>query len=129
MLRYYYINKEWMVSPTARRTYRASAGTSLTLFLVLSAVRFTARLGIAIPPNLFPIIRLLLFAGVVGTAISIVAMEYFLFGFDKSSAWKRLFWFCALLLPPFGPALYCFFVCSRATRVRPEAPSLTVGRA
>jgi len=43
-----------------------------------------------------------------------IAMEYFLFGFDDSSALKKMFWFCVMLLPPLGPALYCFLVYSRS---------------
>jgi hypothetical protein len=35
MLRYYYINKEWMISATAQRVYRVAAYLSLALFLLL----------------------------------------------------------------------------------------------
>jgi len=128
MLRYYYINKQWMLSAAARRTYRASAVLSLALFFVLYGIRLTARLGSAIPPGPFAIIKLVLFAGVIGAAITIVAMEYFLFGFDKSSSWRRIFWFCVLLLPLLGPALYCFLVYSRATIGQPETPQPTGGQ-
>lgn len=67
-----------------------------------------------IPEGLFPIVRLFLLAGVLGTAITIVAMEYFLFGFDNSSALKKVFWFGVMLFPLLGPALYCFIVYSRS---------------
>jgi hypothetical protein len=60
-------------------------------------------------------VKLLLFAGVVGAATTMVAMEYFLFGFDRSSALKKAFWFCVMLFPPLGPALYCFAVYSRSS--------------
>ena len=43
-----------------------------------------------------------------------VAMEYFLFGFDQSSGLKKGFWFCVMLFPPLGPAIYCFIVYSRS---------------
>ena len=110
MLRYYYINKEWMLSLNARRTYRGAAILSLTLFFMLWGLR----LPIAIPRNLLPLLRLRLLAGVLGAAITMVAMEYFLFGFDNSPAWKEMFWFCVMLLPPLGPALYCLIVYSRS---------------
>jgi hypothetical protein len=110
MLRNYYINKEWIVSSTARRIYRAAAGLSLALFFFLIAVRFTG----GVPETLVPIVQLPLFASILGTAITMVAMEYFLFSFDDSPAFKKVFWFCAMMFPPLGPALYCFIVYSRS---------------
>jgi hypothetical protein len=116
MLRYYYIDKEWMISTTAQRIYRIAAYLSLALFLLLLWVR-AAR----VPDTFFPLIRLLLLAGVVGAATTMVAMEYFLFGFDTSSAIKKVFWFCVMMFPPLGPALYCFVVYSRS-KVLERAP-------
>jgi hypothetical protein len=40
MLKYEYINKEWIVSPTARRVYRASAVLSVALFFGWWAILF-----------------------------------------------------------------------------------------
>jgi hypothetical protein len=114
MLRSYYINKEWMVSAVARRCYRVAASLSLVLFVLEVASRMVG----TIPEPLLPIARSLLFAGVLGTATTMVAMEYFLFGFDTSSAMKKAFWFCVLLLPPLGPALYCFLVYSRSDMLK-----------
>jgi len=111
MLRYYYINKEWMVSGRARRIYRVAAGLSVALFFMLIAVHLARE----IPENVLPFVRLLLLAGVVGAATTMVAMEYFLFGFDSSSALKKVFWFCIMLFPSLGPALYCFTVYSRSS--------------
>ena len=110
MLRYYYINKEWMVSGTAQQIYRVTASLSLVLFFMLMALRLMGE----IPNGLLPIVKLLLLAGVLGTATTMVAMEYFLFGFDSSSATKKVFWFCVMLFPPLGPALYCFIVYRRS---------------
>jgi hypothetical protein len=110
MLRNYYINKECMVSQTARRVYRLAAALSLALFLFLIVAQFKG----GIPDSLVPILRLPLFAGVLGAAITTVAMEYFLFGFDNSSAMKKVIWFCVMRLPPLGPSLYCFMVYSRS---------------
>ena len=113
MLRYYYINKEWMVSGTAQRTYRVAASLSLALFFLLVAVR-VVRVVDAIPEALLPVVKPLLLAGVLGAAITMVAMEYFLFSFDDSPAMKKVFWFCVMLFAPLGPALYCFIVYSRS---------------
>jgi hypothetical protein len=91
MLRYYYINKEWMVSTTARRVYRVAAIFSLALFVVLVAVAAAEVLTGGIPATLLAAVRLCLLAGVTGYAVTMVAMEYFLFSFDRSAAWKKLF--------------------------------------
>ena len=61
-----------------------------------------------------------MFAGVLGAALTMVAMEYFLFGFDNSSAMKKAFWFCVMLLPPLGPSLHCFMVYSRSDVLQEE---------
>ncbi len=106
MLRYYYINKEWIISRTAQRVYRIAAILSIALFLALFGLRLVGH----IPEDIFPLIKLLLFAGVLGAGTTMVAMEYFLFGFDDSSALKKVFWFCVMLFPPLGPAIYCFIV-------------------
>ena len=99
-----------MVSTAARRIYRVAAILSLGMFFGLVAARVMG----GVPLRFLPMAKMLLFAGVVGTATTTVAMEYFLFGFDNSSVWKKAFWFCAMLVPPFGPALYCFVVYSRS---------------
>ena len=117
MLRNYYINKEWMLSGTAQRIYRIAASLSMVLFFMMVALRLVG----GIPEALLPIVRLLLLAGVLGTATTMVAMEYFLFGFDRSSASKKAFWFCVMLFPPLGPALYCFIVYSRSNMLKPSA--------
>jgi hypothetical protein len=109
MLSYYYINKEWMISATARRVYRVAAYLSLALFLLLIFLRSAHA-----PENIFPLLRFLLLVGVVGAATTFVGMEYFLFGFDTSAAINKVFWFCVLMVPLLGPALYCFFVYSRS---------------
>lgn len=119
MFRNYYINKEWIVSDAARRIYRVAASLSLALFLFMVAVKFTG----GVQESLVPIARLLLRAGVLGAAVTMVAMEYFLFGFDDSSSLKKVFWFCVMLFPPLGPPLYCFIVYSRSSVVRSDRPS------
>jgi hypothetical protein len=110
MLRHYYINKEWMVSATAVRIYRFAASVSLGLFFAEVAMRVVG----TIPSALLPVLKPLLLSGVVGAATAMVAMEYFLFSFDKSSAMRKVFWFFVMLFPPLGPALYCFIVYSRS---------------
>ena|SRR5438445_12777484 len=114
MLRHYYISKGWMVSRSARRIYQLAAGLSLALFFLLVGLQMLGK----IPENVLPVLRLLVVAGVVGTATTLIAVEYFLFGFDDSPALKKVFWFCVMLLPLLGPALYCFIVYSRSKVLR-----------
>ena len=70
MLKYEYIKKEWIVSPIARRVYRASASLSAALFFGWWAVLL---LG-SIPATMAPVVRLLLLAGALGAGITIVGM-------------------------------------------------------
>jgi hypothetical protein len=116
VLRYYYISRGWIISATARWIYRLAATLSLALFFLL----FDVRLKGTIPNALLPILKPVLLAGVLGAATTMVVMEYFLFGFDDSSALKKMFWFCVMLLPPLGPALYCFLVYSRSNVLKAE---------
>ena len=114
MLPYELINKEWIVSRTARTVYRAAAVLSLLLFPVLwLAIVDDGMLG-----PLRSILRPLLFVGVLGMALTGLGMEYFLFRFDDSHAVKQVFWFCVMILAPVGPALYCFLVYSRSDVVK-----------
>jgi hypothetical protein len=110
MFRNYYINRQWILSSTARRIYRSAAGLSLTLFFFWVRALF----GGGVPNVDVPLVKLALFAGVLGAATTMVAMEYFWFDFDNSPGVKKVLWFCVLLLPPLGPALYCFLVYSRS---------------
>lgn len=118
MLKYEYINKEWIVSPTARRVYRISATLSVALFFGLSAVALEG----GIPESIAPIGRLLLLAGVLGYATTMAGMEYFLFRFDNSHPLKQMFWFCVMVFPILGPALYCFIVYSRSDVLKSSCP-------
>jgi hypothetical protein len=109
MLRYDYINKEWIVSRAARRVYRTAAVISLALYPIVVGLIVNE-----IPRILVPALRPLLLASVVGAGITLVGMEFFLFRFDDSHALKQILWFGAMLFIPLGPALYCFLVYSHS---------------
>ncbi len=109
MTHYEFVGKEMIVSRTARRVYRVAAVLSLTIYLSLGAIRVNG-------PS--PLLKQLLFIGVLSTALVLVGMEFFLFRFDDSSAWKQIFWFVLMLFAPLGPALYCFIVYSRSKALR-----------
>ena|SRR5882762_5862330 len=109
MLKYDLTNKEWIVSQIARRVYRISAVISLALYPVLVAL-----IAGEIPENLAPVMKPLLLGSILGAAIVVVGMEFFLFRFDDSHPVKQIFWFCVMIFVPLGPALYCFLVYSRS---------------
>ena len=114
MLHYEFLNKEWVVSATAYRVYRFSAGLSIVLFVgllwALSQGERSSLSGSAL--------RAVALAAALATATTFVGMEYFLFRFDNSHPLKQLLWFCIMIFPFFGPALYCFVVYSRTDLVR-----------
>jgi len=117
-MRYFdYINKEFIVSPTARRVYRAAAVASFLLFVPVISIL----LNVPMRP-----LRPLIFVGVVGTAMNGIAMEYFLFRFDTSHPVKQILWFCVMLIPPIGPALYCFAVYSRSQVIKASLPAVAM---
>jgi hypothetical protein len=78
---------------------RSAASFSLALFFTLVAVRVA---GPTLAP-FRPMVRLLVQAGILGTAITEVAMQYFLFGFDQSSAWKKNILVRRNAVPATGP--------------------------
>ena len=113
MLSYEFINKEWIVSATARTVYRTAAYLSIMLFVL-----WCYTLSEGVPRAYAPFFRALVFAGVLGAGTVFVGMEYFLFRFDQSHALKQMAWFCIMLFPLLGSAIYCLVVYSRSTIVR-----------
>ena len=109
MNHYEFIHKGMLVSPPAPRIYRIAAVLSLTIYVTLPAILLNG-------PS--TTLKQILFVGVVGMAVTMVGMEVFLFRFDDSAAWKQMFWFCAMLFVPLGPALYCFLVYSGSRSVK-----------
>jgi hypothetical protein len=65
-----------------------------------------------------PVLRPLLFVGVLRMALTGLGMEYFRLRFDDSHPLQQGFWFCLMLLAPLGPALYCFLVYSHSEVLR-----------
>lgn len=64
MLKYEYMDKEWVASPTARRVYRALSLIAGIFF------GWCAVLVMGVPQTLPPIVRLLLLADVLGVRVS-----------------------------------------------------------
>jgi hypothetical protein len=118
-LNHYYINRSWLISPTARRVYRIAAGCSLLVVLVpiIYALEGEALFRNALTLDL---VRLALLLGVFGTATTLVAMEYYYFTLDDCGAWTKTFWFLVVSFAPIGTALYCFRVYSRSKYFQQE---------
>ncbi|HVU44969.1 MAG TPA: hypothetical protein VHD85_02520 [Terracidiphilus sp.] len=99
-----------MLSTTAQKVYRWAARISILFFVLLVAAPFLS----GMPQVLVPLYRAVLFLGVVATALLVVAMEYFLFGFDQSSSITKAFWIVLAFVPPLGTALYCLYGYARS---------------
>jgi hypothetical protein len=117
MLKYEYIKREWIISSVARLVYRVAAAVSVAFFLFWMALVVQGAIG-GIPDSLRSVVRPLILVGVLGAGITLVGMEFFLIRFDSSRPLKQVFWFCAMLYPILGPAMYCFIVYSRSDVVR-----------
>jgi len=107
MQAYDLLKKEWLISRTARTVYRTAAVVSLGSLPVIVAIQQSS----PVPAYL----KQLLLLSLVGMALNGAAMECFLFRFDKSGVLKQIFWFCAMIFIPIGPAMYCFLVYSRSS--------------
>jgi hypothetical protein len=116
------IKKAWIISSAARRVYFVCALAALSLFggvmgsgAALGASGVHTFEGF---PTIGLMLRLLLWPGILGTALLSIAMWYFWFGFDKSGWLKKAIWFLPLyFLLAIGPAFYYFFVYRRNDQV------------
>ena len=107
---YDYVDRRWIVSPTARTVYRVASVVSLFFYPCWITVRSHG--------FLHPIVKPLLLLTIVAMVLNSLAMECFLFRFDQSNGLKQVFWFCVMIFIPLGPALYCFIVYSRSEAFR-----------
>ncbi len=107
----YFLNKEWMISLGARRVYRSAAVYSLVFLALVIAMQFSDE----VPEGVAVVLRFAFLAGVASTALTLVAMEYFLFSFDKSTDGKKALCFMLMMFPVVGAAVYCLTVYSRQT--------------
>ncbi len=111
-----------MVSRTSQWIFKTSAWLSIGLLVLIILAPFVTEF----PEGAATLFHLALYPCAFGAAIVIVGMEYFLFGFDPSSAGKKSFWFLVMCFPLLGAALYCLIAYSRspildkARTARPE---------
>ena len=119
---YLSISKGWMASHTARRVYFVCAFSLIYLFASVFAVAlFAVRFRFASDV----LLEILIWPGVIGTAILWVAMWYFWFSFDSSSWGKKAVWcFLLYLFAPYAQPLYYLLVYRRSALVKSGATDL-----
>jgi hypothetical protein len=116
------ISRGWIISRTARRIYFACALAAFSLFGVwvasLTALRTAGVSSLDAFPAAALVIQVLLWPGIVGTALLSIAMWYFWFEFDNSAWLRKALWFLPLyLFLAIGPAFYYFRVYRRDAEV------------
>jgi hypothetical protein len=107
------ISKSWILSKTAQRVYLWCAILTLAEFGLVIAVQaaITAAEARELTGIARAVVQVLVVPAVTGTAVLLVAMWYFWFGYDRSHWLKKALWFLLLgLLAPIGAVLYFFFV-------------------
>ncbi len=115
---YFYIKRTWLISPAARRIWRACAWLSLLLLACPFLYAFYA--DWLYDHQSLGLLNLLLLISVIALAGNVAAMEYYLFTLDDSRALAQIFWFVAFFLAPVGPAIYCLVVYSRSKYFKTE---------
>jgi hypothetical protein len=115
------INREFVISPAARRVYLGAALLTFTLFVcrigTAMALAMAASSWTDIPALVAVPLRLALIAGIFGAALLWVAMAYYWYGFDSRSDGVRGVWLLVLLaLGPLGALIYFFAVYRPRTR-------------
>jgi len=112
------INKDWIISRTARRVYLVCAILSFsligTVFASKMALLESGSPSLSASPGAAVLVKFLLWPGILGTALLSTAMWYYWFEFDTSGWVRKAIWFGPLyIFFGFGPALYYFFVYRR----------------
>lgn len=103
----------WLISATAKRIYIASALLTVFFLGVLLAISFgsfAAGGSLRQSPTAVLLLKLMLFPGILGTAVLWVAMWYYLLLFHPPDSTAKPLWAAALwLLGPVGSLLYFAF--------------------
>ena len=108
----FYINKEWIVSTTARRVYLLS--TILNIFLFILVYSIPAEMS----ETLSSVVGLVVFICALGAATTYVSMFFHFVLFKDSSMPKALLCALAIMFFPIGPPFYFFLVYWRSADAR-----------
>jgi hypothetical protein len=117
------ISPRWILSRRAQRIYLVSAIACLELLATVIGMLLAMTLATPAdwPDALDVVIVPLLAVGVLGTAVLLVGMWYFLLNFDEGSLMKKACWGLALwLLAPWAEVFYFFLVYRRSSRLEPS---------
>lgn len=109
----------WIVSRRAQRLYLCCACLHLSLLGVLVGTQMAMlESGVASlvdSPASLLLVKVLMWPGILGAALLLVAMWYFWFSYDPSNWLKKAFWFGILFVGnPLGAVLYYFVVYRRS---------------
>ena len=81
----YYINKEWMLSAYCQARLSSRSDPVFDPRSDPDAAHLPGKLSRHVLEPLLLVVRRIVLAGILGTATTTIAMEYFIFGFDDSS--------------------------------------------
>jgi hypothetical protein len=120
----FFINKEWIVSTTARRIYLIS--TILNVALIFLEYWLILSSHAVMSDGLSVALGSLLYLCVFGAATTFVAMLFHFVLFNRYSLPKSILCALAMYLYPIGPPLYFFLVYWRSPefRVPSEIPQV-----
>jgi hypothetical protein len=117
-----FINREWLVSPTAQKVYLLCAcfGAAFVLLFAygIYANVHGSKLFFEAVPAVRPLVKLVFQAGLLGAVTLEFAMAYFWRNFDREqSVWKSVAGLLLLATAPVGTILYyVFFYRSSVTK-------------
>jgi hypothetical protein len=125
MYQTYVVSESWLISPTAKKVYVASAVLTVFFFGVLMTIVFAAALAggtLAQAPLLASVLKALLFISLMGTALLWIGMWYFWYRFHPGSDMSKALWAAIILVSgPVGALLYFLAVYLRSPEVRERA--------
>src|SRR5437764_6521520 len=105
------VKPSWLLLGIAQRIYLACALLTFALIATLIGVQLAIRAAgfSALTVSARPLVKILLFPEILGSALLWVAMWYFWFGFDRAHYLKKAISFLLLFfLVPFGTLFYYF---------------------
>src|SRR3954462_3188248 len=117
-----FINREWLVSPTAQKVYLLCAWFGAAFVLLFAYGIYAnvhgSKLFFEAVPVVRPLVKLVFQAGLLGAVTLEFAMAYFWWNFDcEHSVWKSVAGLLLLATAPVGTIFYyAFFYRSSVTK-------------
>ena len=108
------ISRNWIVSRSAQRVYFIAAILNLALLATWIGVLAATNGYFVLPPSTELLVNVLFLPEILGTAVLVVGMGYFLCGFDRNSEAKRALWFLLLYFLIFLVLPFYYFLVYRS---------------